>query len=332
MIGSIVDDGPSLAALCTRLETAPRIALDTEFHNEKTYAARLMVVQLAAGDDVFIIDPLRIGDLAPLADLLARKTVVGHALSSDLKILADRFGRLPAAAFDTQLAAAFCGYGMQVSLAELVARLVDVRLRKSQTVSDWSARPFSPQQQEYLVDDVRYLFELQDRLTDRLTATGRLGWYDEEARPLIDPAKYRPDPERLYLRVSGATRLNRRELGILRELANLRESLARERDVPVKYILADDVLAGLVHLRPRTVEELAQLRRFDAGARRAFGERVIAAVERGVALDEADLPRKPPRPPGGDRDAIAAAIAVLVGSIAEANQLPPSLLLPRSAI
>ena len=328
----LIEDDAALAALCAKIAHVDRIALDTEFHNEKSYSARLMVVQLVVGDDVAILDPLKVRDLEPLADALATKTIVGHALQSDLKILADRFGRLPAAAFDTQLAAAFCGYGMSISLADLVNEIVGVRLRKSQTVSDWSTRPLSAQQIEYLVDDVKHLYALQDTLTARLESSGRYAWFLDEARSLVDMAKYTPDPERMYLRIPGAMRMNRRELGILREVAQLRDTLARERDVPLKYIIPDDVMAGIVSLRPQTRDDLAQLRRLDAGGRKAFGDRIVAAVAAGVAVPDDELPRKPARPPGMDREAIVSCLSVLASAIATEHQLPTGLLVTRSAL
>ena len=328
----LIEDPAALAGFCAHVATVDRIALDTEFHNEKSYSARLMVVQLVAGERVAIVDPLRVKDLEPLADALASKTVVGHALQSDLKIFADRFGRLPASAFDTQLAAAFCGYGMSISLADLVHDIVGIRLRKSQTVSDWSARPLSAQQIDYLVDDVKHLFGLQDALAARLVRSGRLGWFADDARPLVDATKYRPDPERLYLRVPGAMRMNRRELGILRAVAVLRDTLARERDVPLKYIIPDDVMAAIVSLRPAKREDLAQLRRLDGGARKAYGDRIVAAVAAGIALDDADLPKKPARPAGADREAIVSCLAVLANAIATENELPPGLLVTRAAL
>jgi ribonuclease D len=328
----LIEDPAALAALCERIEGAERVALDTEFHNEKSYAARLMVVQLVVGDEVAIIDPLRIRDLQPLAAALSQRTIVGHALQSDLKIFADRFGVLPAAAFDTQLAAAFCGYGLSISLADLTHDIVGLRLRKSQTVSDWSTRPLSEQQIEYLVDDVRHLFAIQDALSARLVEHGRLGWFEEDAARLVDPARYAPDPERLYLRVPGAMRMNRRELGVLREIANLRDQLARERDVPLKYIIPDDVMAGIVSLRPARRDDLAQLRRLDAGSRKAYGDRIVAAVAAGLALEDHELPRKPARPPGIERDAVAAALSVLVNAVATENDLPAGLLMPRASL
>src|SRR4029077_328908 len=98
----LIEDQTALKGVCSQVGGVTRVALDTEFHNERSYAPRLMVLQMMIGENVFIVDALRVRDLQPLADALAPKTVVGHALQSDLKIFADRFDRLPAAAFDTQ--------------------------------------------------------------------------------------------------------------------------------------------------------------------------------------------------------------------------------------
>jgi len=291
-----------------------------------------MVVQLAFDDGVAIVDPLALGDLQPLIDALAETEVVGHALSSDLRILADDYGKLPRSAFDTQVAAAFCGYGLTISLLDLVRELAGVTLRKSQTVSDWSTRPLTAKQIDYLVDDVRYLFTLADQLEALLAERGRATWAREEMRSLVDLRAYRPDQRRLYLRVSGNARMNRRELGLLNELAALRDRLARERNIPLKYIMPDDVLAGLVALRPRSIDELGQLRRLDGGIKKHYGALIIEAIARGEALAEDELPQRAPRPLGSQREALVATMAVLVNAVAAENNLPTTLLLSRTAL
>jgi len=143
---------------------------------------------------------------------------------------------------------------------------------------------------------------------------------------------YRNDPRRLYLRISGNARMNRRELGILNELANLRDRYARERNIPLKYVLPDDVMAGLVQLRPKSVDELSQLRRIDAGTRRNLGERIIEAVRRGEELPEDDLPPRAPKPLGPQREALVSTMAVLVSALAAENDVPTTLMLPRAAL
>jgi ribonuclease D len=328
----LVETATALSALIERVKSAPRVALDTEFHNERSYTAHLMVVQLAFDDGVAIVDPLTLPDLRPLAQALAQTEVVGHALSSDLRILADNYDTLPKSAYDTQVAAAFCGFGLTISLLDLVRELAGVTLRKSQTVSDWSTRPLSPKQIDYLVDDVRYLFALADRLDERLEQRGRAAWAREEMRSLVDLRAYRPDTRRLYLRVSGNARMSRRELGILNELALLRDALARDRNIPLKFIMPDDVLAGLVALRPRTLEDLNALRRLDGGMKKHYGAQIIDAVARGEAIADEELPQRAPRPLGPQREALVSTMAVLVNAVAAQNDLPTTLLLSRSAL
>ena len=336
---NLISDQAALSALGARIAAAPRVALDTEFHAERSYAASLMVVQVALADartgeveEVALVDPLAVRELRPMIDGFRRTTVVGHALNSDLKILADLFGELPAAVFDTQLAAAFCGYGLSVSLSDLVRDVTQVQLRKSQTVSDWSTRPLSPKQIDYLVDDVRYLFALQDQLIGKLQSRGRLEWAIEECRTIADPARYRADQSRLYLRVPGNARLNRRELGILRELAIVRDRAARERNVPLKYVIPDDAMVGIVQIRPKSVDDLAQLRRIDNGIRRTFGAVIVEAVAKGEALPEDQLPQRATRSLTPQRESLVSTLNVLVNSIAAENDLPPTLLVPRVAL
>ncbi|MFN2448327.1 MAG: ribonuclease D [Candidatus Baltobacteraceae bacterium] len=328
----MIADAAALAALADRVRRAPRVGIDTEFHNERTYTARLMVVQFAFENGYAIVDPLAIPDLTPLTGALAQTLVVGHALSSDLKIFADRFGAVPPNVFDTQAAAAFLGYGISISLADLVHELCSVRLKKSQTVSDWSARPLSAQQMEYLVDDVAHLLEMHDLISERLRAAGRYEWAMEECRALGRIEKYVTDERRAYGRISGANRMSRRELGVLCELVKMRESAARERDLPLKYVLPDDVLGGIAVLRPHRVEDLAQLRRLDAGSRRSLGTAIVEAVKRGEALPEERLPAKFARPLGNARETLVALMSVVAGEIARENDLPASLLVPRASL
>lgn len=322
----------ALAALCERVRSSPRVGMDTEFHNERSYTARLMVLQLAFDDGFAIVDPLVLNDLEPLARALCETTVVGHALNSDLKIFSDKYDMVPPNVFDCQIAASFLGYGMSISLADLVRDLCGVKLKKSQTVSDWSMRPLSEKQIEYLIDDVAHLLDMEDKLNERLRETGRLQWAEEEHRGLGDVERYRLDERRLYTRIPGANRMNRRELGVLLELVLLRDRIARERDVPAKYILPDDVISGLATLRPKRVEDLAQLRRLDPGARKSLGTSLLEAVARAEAIPEDRLPQKMSRPLGNARETLVALMSVVTGEIARDNDLPPSLLAPRAAL
>jgi ribonuclease D len=329
---SIVADYSALESICARVRGAARVAIDTEFHAERTYSPRLMVVQLAFDDGAAIVDALALADLRQLALALTQTTVVGHALSADLKIFAERYDLVPSRVFDTQVAASFLGYGMQISLADLVRSVCGVRLSKSQTVSDWSARPFSERQIEYLIDDVVHLLPIYDALLPRLERKGRYEWAYEECAELGDIERYRMDERRAYLRIPGAMRMSRRELGILSELVKLRDGVARERDLPVRYVLPDDVVAGLAAIKPAKLDDFAQLRRFDGGMKRQLGPAILDAVARGQALSEDELPQRPVRSTAPARDALVSLLGAAIAEIARGSELPPSLLVPRAAL
>ena len=332
MTPAIVADPAGLARLCAQVRDAARVALDTEFHAERTYSPRLMVVQLAFDEGAAIVDALALGDIRELVLALTQTTVVGHALSADLKIFADRYDLVPSRVSDTQVAASFLGYGMQVSLADLVRSVRGVRLAKSQTVSDWSARPFSERQIEYLVGDVEHLLPVWDALQPRLEEKGRYEWVYEECAELGDIERYRMDERRAYLRIPGAMRMSRRELGILSELVKLRDDIARDRDLPVRYILPDDVVAGLATTKPARPDDFAQLRRFDGGMKRQLGPAILEAVTRGQAIPEDDLPQRPVRPATPARDALVSLLGAATSEIAREAGLPSSLLVPRAAL
>ena len=130
-----------------------------------------MLLQLSFDDGAAIVDPLALPDLHALATSLTQTTVVGHALSSDLKIFADRYDLVPPRIFDTQIAASFLGYGMQVSLADLVREFATC-VWPSRKRSAIGRRGRFPRQIEYLVGDVAHLLELYDVLRDRLEGKG----------------------------------------------------------------------------------------------------------------------------------------------------------------
>ena len=58
----------------------------------------------------------------------------------------------------------------------------------------------------------------------------------------------------------------------------------------------------------------------------------VAAVARGEAIPEAELPERPSRPLGTQREGLVAVMNVLIAAIAQENEMPSSLLVPRAAL
>jgi len=292
---------------------------------------------MATPDGVWLIDPLALPDLMPLAPVFAGQSpmVVVHAGDNDLAHLKRRYGFAFRSIFDTSIAARFLG-GKALGLDTLLEAWLGVTLPPSRQRDDWSARPLTPAQIDYAAADVRHLFALKARLTDELRAASRLAWVEEECAALaaqIVPGRV-VDPD-AYLGVKSARELSLRGLAILRELWALRESLARAADRPPFKILSEEILLAIARAAPRDAAALATLPGVTPRVLGRWGQALAGAVERALALSEADLPQWPHRP----RPRIPGAVSRRVEALrkwrsgaTERLGLEPGLLLPNRLI
>lgn len=251
-----------LKSLCERAASYPAIAIDTEFLREKTFHARLCLVQVATPDECAAIDPLALDDLSPLSELLVDPDTVKvfHACTQDMEVLHHTLGVLPTPIFDTQVAAAFLGERTQISYNGLVHAFCGVTLPKSESLTDWSSRPLTDRQIEYALDDVRYLIQAYAVMRERLESEGRLAWVLDELRPLTRLSHYVIEPRQAYKRVKRVNSCTRRQLGIVRELASWREKRAEAQDLPRKWVMSDEVLMALVKRAPSDADDFRRVR------------------------------------------------------------------------
>ncbi len=294
-----VDRTADLAAACGVLRDCESVALDTEFMRERTYFARLCLVQLACDDQVFVVDPMaREMDLSPLLELLADPAVlkVVHAGVQDLEIFHTITGRVPSPVFDTQIAATLAGFPNQVGYAALVQGLLGVEVEKGERFTDWARRPLDARQLAYAEEDVRHLLPVWRELHRRLDEGGRLEWVEPDFEALTDPASYEALPEKQYLKVKKASSLNRRQMGVLREVAAWRELEARRRDVPRRRVLLDEALVEVARRAPRDAQSLLSLRGVEGRLSRSATDALLAAVEAGRAIPDDELPSMARRP------------------------------------
>jgi ribonuclease D len=290
---AFINTPDALAAFAKTLQGAPVVAIDTEFVGENSYFPRLEIIQVATAGAVGIIDHPALPDLGPLFEILYDPAVekVFHAGTQDLEIFYTLSKRPLASVFDTQIAAAFVGYGDAVSYASLVERVTGKHLKKLHTVTDWSQRPLSPSQLAYAAEDVTYLLPVHEHLVERLRKLDRLDWVREECRPLEGiPTKALVEDHERFRRVKDRHRLSPRELGILRELAAWREEASRQRNQPRLRIVSDEVLVEIARLVPAHVADLRNLRRLYPRAVERYGEAIVGAVRRGLDLPENELP------------------------------------------
>ncbi|PTM42811.1 ribonuclease D [Bosea sp. 124] len=326
---NLITTTADLADACARLALHPFVTVDTEFLRETTYYPKLCLIQLASPDEAVLVDPLAPDlDLAPFFGLMVDEAVVKvfHAARQDLEIVWMLGRVLPTPLFDTQVAAMVCGYGDSVGYEQLANDLAKARIDKSSRFTDWSRRPLNDAQLVYAEADVTHLRDIYLALKADLEQSGRESWVAEEMAVLNSPGTYEVKPENAWLRLKGRIR-KPKELAALIELAAWREREAQHRDVPRQRVLKDDALMDIVQRAPRSVEALAELRSVPNGFERSrSGGEVLAAIERGLALDPKTLPRLERERGRGGNGAVLDLLKVLLKAVAEAERVAPKII------
>lgn len=292
-----IDSHQQLAELCSRLSgqnDLSWLAIDTEFVRVDTYYPQLSLVQIATQErDFYLIDPLAIetsyeetaeneaSALSPLVDLLQNERIckVFHSARQDIEVLYQLESRMPKNLFDTQIAAIFLGHGDLAGFARVIEAELNIKLPKSQTRTNWHARPLSEEQIEYALDDVDYLASLYQKCTQTLS-DDELHAVTEDCQQLLQPRLYDLEPEQAWLKLKGLKRFNPKLLAIVQTLAQWREEYAIEHNQPKKWTLSDEVLLQIAKRPPKTTQALYKVPNIKTSSVREFGDIWITLIDR----------------------------------------------------
>lgn len=258
------------------------------------YQEKVCLVQFAVPGFAAIVDPLAVADLSPLAPLFADAAIrkVFHGADYDIRSLHRDFGIEVNNLFDTMIACQLLGE-REFGLAAQLRKRFGVELDKQYQRADWSQRPLSAGMIEYAVKDTTLLIELHRQLEEELRGKGRLAWAEEECLLLSRVRMAQRGDEPMFLRFKGASRMDRRSLAVLEELLRFRDQRARQADVPPFKILGTETVRELAEKRPRSGAELVGITGLTEKVVARYGEGVLRAVEKGVAVPEGKLPAYP---------------------------------------
>jgi len=297
-----LDTTSTVDTFLASIANARSLALDTEGASFHRVVDRIYLLQLSTREHTAILDPIPIGKPPTLGQLLEDSGVeiVFHDADYDLRLLRQDYGWLVRNIFDTRLAAQLLGI-KSFGLAALLERYFGVKLDKKFQRADWSMRPLSQGMLDYAAQDTIHLLELRDRLHHDLDRAGRLDWAREEFALLEGTRWADEDPAASFLRIKGARDLTRRELALLRELVPWRDDIARAMDRATFRVLGNEQLLEIAKRRPSSRDELATIKGMPRGLLDARAGEMIAAVQRGLAVPDAELPRFP-KSPRWDRD------------------------------
>ncbi len=239
----LLSTAEDLSRLIESLEAEERLAVDTEADSLHCYFEKLCLIQISTEHGAHaLVDPLAEMSIDPLLALFSRKTLIFHAADYDIRMLRAAGPFVSPDIFDTGVAARLLGF-TELGLAAIARSLLGIEMAKGSQKEDWGRRPLPPRMIDYAINDTRHLHALEAILRERLVEAGRLAWFEESCRRVVDNAMQdrQRDPDEAW-RISGWAKLSPRGAAILRAIWQWRDAAARERDRPPFHVLRNDEL------------------------------------------------------------------------------------------
>ena len=176
-----------LSFLNKELLGRPYLGVDTEFRRTTKENMRLALLQINDGEEIYLIDAVRIDNPENVCDFLISDTVtkIFHSCKEDLEAVYSWTGRIMENLFDTQLANAFIDGQYSIGYQGLVEERLDIVLDKNETRSNWVRRPLTESQLNYAASDVQYLIHLYKELEIELIESNKIDWLYEEIQNTV---------------------------------------------------------------------------------------------------------------------------------------------------
>jgi len=296
----VITDAARLANLIEQIESADRVAVDTEADSLHSYREKLCLLQISipafdavsgaadagsnatSGDEParavydYIVDPLADIDLEALRWRLEAKEIVLHGADYDLRMLRRGLNLAPGKIFDTLIAARLLGI-REFSLAALVKRYFGLTLLKGSQKANWAQRPLPVRMAEYAINDVHYLLRLAEKLEAELVRCERLRWLRQSCQRATEQASIaRPRDHDELWRIRGSGLIRGRPAAVLRALWHWREKEAEKADRPPFHVLRnEELLKAAVKFASGSVPDY---RHFSSRRRQAFREAAQTAL------------------------------------------------------
>lgn len=306
------------------------LALDTEFERVDTFYPVPGLVQLGSGTDFFLVDPAVAESSQAFKRVLEDPDVTKllYAMSEDLELFRHWLKVDIRGCVDLQIGVALAGEGFSVGYARIVEQVFGEELDKSATRSDWIKRPLSREQENYAIDDVRFLEPLASWVFERLRGSHLESALIEESDRFAEDLAGQEDHASHYLKLRGGWRLSARQQGVLQKLAEWREAEARRVNRPRNRVVSDQNLIALAEACPLTLRDLGRIDGIPAGLVRRRGEVLIELVKSGMDRTE-EVVEPIPRPLTREQQGEYKRLKKLMVRVAEGAGVPIETFAPR---
>ncbi|VXA54252.1 ribonuclease D, processes tRNA [Acinetobacter proteolyticus] len=314
-----------LAVLLKQMEQCSVYALDTEFIKVDTLYPKLGVCQINLNGQILLLDgaALDLSNFWP--KIFAAQQNIFHACGEDIDLIYHYADQKPLNnVFDTQVALAFLGHGLQVSYQNALKTCLNIEIEKDQTRSDWLARPLSQEQMCYAANDVIYLSKLADALKTDLKAKGLYQYVLEDCQNLTKEIAMETPLAELYTDI-GNYRHSRRELMQLQQLSIWREQITKALNQPRSFILRNSTMIDLVEKNPRNNFQLARIKDIRPHIVREHGKTILDLLK--FLPPEEEWPLRMAKPIKSNSKEVAPKIDALIESVVLQTGIPKEVLL-----
>lgn len=242
----LIQTAQQLEQCIDQLNHSRRLSIDLEFDkNRFRYGFQLCLMQIAAEEGCFVIDPLAGGvdikRLFPILESDSSEKVV-FAFGEDIRLL-HTLGCFPKGLYDLRTATSLLNYP-PASLTNLLDEILGIQVGKSAQNSNWFIRPLTQPQIEYAADDVRYLSQLKDWVEEAAREKGILSWIQEE-NEFLENQDFAGTSNNELFRTKDKMGHSEYSWYVLEALLNFRENLAKEINRPSYQIFHKDFLNEL---------------------------------------------------------------------------------------
>jgi ribonuclease D len=278
----LIQDEDALHTMENILRSQAHVAVDTESNSLYAYQEQVCLIQFSIQDADYLVDPLAISNLEPLAPFFADPEIekILHGAEYDIMCLKRDFGFKVSNLFDTRLASRTLGR-QRTGLSGLLAEEFGIEIDKRFQRADWGKRPIIQEMLHYARLDTYHLIALRHRLFEALSASDRLEETLEacEYMTSVTPQDNGFNPEG-YWQIRNSRKLKPRQIAILRELYLFRDTHARRLNRPPFKVMSDASLMAIAQEAPKNLEALSLLPGMTAGQIRRYGRELLEAVER----------------------------------------------------
>ncbi|ENW92176.1 MULTISPECIES: ribonuclease D [Acinetobacter] len=314
-----------LAVLLSQMEQCSVYALDTEFIKVDTLYPKLGVCQINLNGQIVLLDGASLDFTEFWPKIFAAQQNVFHACSEDIDLIYHYADQKPLNnVFDTQVALAFLGHGLQVSYQNALKTCLNIEIEKDQTRSDWLARPLTQEQMCYAANDVIYLTKLADTLKNDLKVKGLYQYVLEDCQNLTKEIAIETPLAELYTDI-GNYRHSRRELMQLQQLSIWREQITKALNQPRSFILRNSTMIDLVEKNPRNNFQLARIKDIRPNIVREHGKMILDLLK--FLPPEEEWPLRIAKPIKSNSKEVAPKIDALIESVVLKTGIPKEVLL-----